>query len=171
MPGVRRLVFLARALAVGAVMALGACAANDAASEEEGPDDPPAPPSIELVVPELEVGAAELGEISLPVADLRPNTRVQIDGESWLLGGTAPAYAVDDELRISLGGAMVVGVHELSLHHQVGSEVLESESVAITIVESEPAGLTATLAAEVVGMGNQLVAHGPGCRRDVWRDR
>lgn len=153
----RGLVHLGAAISVAL-----ACAANDAADGEEGPDDPPAPPSIELLVPEVEVSAAQLGEISLPVADLRPDTRVEIDGQAWLPGGTAPATIVDDELRIPLGGAMVVGAHELRLRHQVGSEVLESETVAITIVESDPEGLAASLMPEVVDMGDRLVAHGQG---------
>jgi hypothetical protein len=145
---------------VGAVAL--ACAANDASSEDEGPGEPVPAPSIELLVPELEVSAARVGEISFPVADLRPDTRVVIDGEAYLPGGTAPATIVDDELRLALGGAMVVGTHELLLRHQVGSAVLESETVAITIVESEPTGLTGTVIDEVVGVGDRLVGHGQG---------
>jgi hypothetical protein len=147
-------------VAVGAAV-LG-CAANDAASDEEGSAEPVPPPSIELVVPELELSAARAGEISVPVADLRPDTRVDIDGHAWLPGGGAPAAVVDDELRIPLGGAMVVGTHELRLSHRDGSELLESETVAITIVASAPNGLTATLLPEVVDHGDHLIAHGQG---------
>jgi hypothetical protein len=152
-------------LALGAALGISwGCAANDAKSDEgeEGADDPPAAPSIGLVVPELEVSAAALGEISMPVADLRPDTRVEIDGRAYLPGGTAPAAIADDELRIPLGGAMVVGAHELRLRHQVGSKVLESETVAITIVESEPTGLSATVMPEVVEVGDRLIGHGQG---------
>jgi hypothetical protein len=138
------------------------CAADDAASEEEGSDEPVLPPSIELVVPELEVRASQVGEISVPVADLRPDTRVDIDGQAWLPGGGTPATFMDDELRIPLGGAMVVGKHELRLSHQVGSELLESETVAITIFPAHQTGLDATLAPEVVDLGNHLLAHGQG---------
>lgn len=141
---------------------MAACAANDATSEEGGPDQLPPAPRIELLVPELEVSAAQLGEISLTVADLRADTRVDIDGHAWLPGVGAPATLVDDQLRVPLGGAMVVGVHELRLSHRVGSELLESETVAITIVESAPAGLTASVAPEVVDVGDHLLAHGQG---------
>lgn len=143
---------------------MSACAANDAPSEDEedDPDPRPASPSIELLVPELEVSAAGLGEISLSVANLRADTRVDIDGHAWLPGGGAPATIVDDELRLALGGAMVVGTHELRLSHRVGSELLESETVAITIVESAPTGLTASVAPEVVDLGEHLLAHGQG---------
>jgi hypothetical protein len=157
---VRRLAYRGLVLTLGFV---AACAANDATSEEEdGSDELPPPPSIELLVPELEVSAAELGEISLTVADLRADTRINIDGHAWLPGGAAPATLVDDQLRIALGGAMVVGAHELRLSHRVGSELLESETVAITIVESAPTGLTASVASEVVDTGDHLLAHGQG---------
>jgi hypothetical protein len=158
MPEVSRLVCHGWVLAFG----VWGCAANDAASEEEDPDEPIPPPSIELVVPELEVSADQLGEISVPVADLRPDTRIDIDGLAWLPGGGAPATIVDEELRIPLGGAMVVGDHELSLSHQVGSDLLESETVAIRIFPSFQTGLTANLAPEVVDLGNHLLAHGQG---------
>jgi hypothetical protein len=158
---VRRLAYRGLVLALGV---LAACAANDATSEEEedSPDELPPAPSIELLVPELEVSAAELGEISLTVADLRVDTRVDIDGRAWLPGGGAPATIVDDQLHLALGGAMVVGAHELRLSHRVGSELLESDAVAITIVESSPTGLTASVAQEVVDLGHHLLAHGQG---------
>jgi hypothetical protein len=145
--------------------AVGGCAADDAAgedaAEEEAPEPIP-PPTIDLLVPELQVSAAALGEISLPVADLRPDTRVDIDGHTWLPGGGAPAAIVGEELRVPLGGAMVVGAHELRLRHRVGPELLESQTVAITIVPSVPTGLTASLAPEVVDLGDHLLAHGQG---------
>lgn len=158
----RRLAYSGLVLAFGVT---GACAANDATSEtaeEDGPDELPPAPSIELLVPELEVSAAALGEISLTVADLRADTRVDIDGQSWLPGGGAPATIVDDQLRIPLGGAMVAGAHELRLSHRVGSELLESQTVAITIVESAPTGLSASVSPEVVDLGHHLLAHGQG---------
>lgn len=158
----RRLAYRGLVLALGAV---AACAANDATSESEADslsDEQPPPPSIELLVPEFEVSAAERGEISLTVANVRADTRVDIDGRAWLPGGGAPATIVDDQLRIALGGAMVVGAHELRLSHRVGSELLESDTVAISIVESSPAGLTASVAQEVVDLGHHLLAHGQG---------
>lgn len=113
-------------------------------------------------MPELELSADQVGEILVPVADLRSDTRVVIDGQAFLPSAAAPATMTDEELRIVLGGAMVVGAHELHLRHQVGSEVLASETVAISIVESDPGGLAATVMPEVVGVGDRLVGHGQG---------
>jgi hypothetical protein len=145
------------------------CAGDDAPSEDEGSDEPPAPPSILLAVPELEVSADRIEDITLEVENVRPGTRVELDGQSWLPGGAAPAAiegSAEDEgvstLRLPLGGAMVVGTHELSLVHHAGSEELRSETVTIQVVASSPGVLAASLDPEVVDVGDGLIAHGQG---------
>ncbi|WP_181197969.1 hypothetical protein, partial [Enhygromyxa salina] len=125
--------------------------------------EPPQPPSFEgLLVAELELGAAALGDITLDVADVRSDTRVEIDGRAWLPGAAGPAAIEDGQLRIPLGGAMVVGTHELALSHQAGSVELRSDTVSIEVVASEPDPLSASLGADPIDAGDRLIAHGQG---------
>ncbi|PRQ08296.1 hypothetical protein ENSA7_19190 [Enhygromyxa salina] len=151
-------------MAGSGVVALG-CGADDVevADPDEGEDEPPPPPSLDLPVPELVVSAAQVEDLTLAVSNLRYDTRVEIDGGSWALGGSGPAALEGKEtLRLALGGAMVVGRHELSLVHQLGSVELRSEVVEIQVVPSMPGPLTATLQPELLDEGDRLVVHGQG---------
>lgn len=143
------------------------CGSNDTAMADadqgDGDDEPPPPPSFAGLSDEvLVVSAAQVEDLTLAVADLRYDTRIDIDGRSWALGGSGPAALEDETLRIALGGAMVVGRHELSLVHQVGSVELRSAVVEIQVVPSMPGLLGATLQPDVVDAGDRLVAHGQG---------
>ncbi|KIG18562.1 hypothetical protein DB30_00247 [Enhygromyxa salina] len=149
---------------VGVLVGLG-CPADDVAMEDpdDGASEAPPPPSFEDPPSlELVVSASEIQDITLAVAGLRYDTRVEIDGSSWALGGSGPAGLEGDELRLALGGAMVVGRHELALAHKVGSVELRSELVEIQVVPSMPGSLSATLQPEQVDSGDHLVVHGQG---------
>lgn len=151
--GVRRLV--CPAALVGMVLLVGGCASDDEPStdEDKSGNDKRPPPSIELEVLELEVSAAEVGEVTLPVAHTRRDTRVDVDGQELRV-----ASIVDDTLHLPLGGAMVVGPHELTLIDRAGT----SEPLLISIVESQPGLLEPTLLDGVVGIGDRLLSHGHG---------
>jgi hypothetical protein len=93
-----------------------------------------------------------------------PSTRVEIDGRSWPLTGSAPVRRVGQTLEVALAGALVVGQHELVLTHQVGKKLLSSEPLAIRIEAAKLSPLHASLEPEPVGAGDRLHELGPGER-------
>lgn len=132
--------------------------------EDEGGEPPPSGPPVILDVGEVVVSAAEREDISIAAADLLPTTRVQIDGRSWSLAEPGPVIRAGQTLRVPLGGALVVGQHELVLTHRVGKKDLGSEPLPIRVEAAELDPLLASLAPEVVGVGDRLIDVGPGER-------
>ena len=157
-----------RCAGVGAI-ALGlACTEVGSSEEGETGEVVPPPSFIDLEGDTVEVSARTHTDISFAVADLRPDTQLEFDGEGRLPGGGAAGWLdvdVDVDaglLHVPLGGALLVGSHELALRHEVDDELLRSELVRIEVAASELAPLSASLASEPVGQGDRLVTHGQG---------
>lgn len=164
---------MAASLAAGAlVLAASGCAGEEPIEgDEAGEDDPPGPPQWfgpegESLPDVMILSADRTRDLSFMVADLRPNTHIELDGEASLPGPGAPAWLDPDpeaaQLHVPLGGALVVGRHELALVHQVGSELLRSNPLALELEASSPGVLTASLGDEAIAAGDRLVGEGQG---------
>lgn len=151
----------------GVVAGTGGCEGARQDGEEEGgdeSDEPAGPPVILEPVEEVVVSAAERGDIEILAADLLPNARVEIDGRSWPLSGSAPVIRAGQTLRLPLAGALVVGTHELVLSHRDGKKELRSEPLSIKVEAAELSPLAGSLGGDVVGVGDRLIDAGPGER-------
>ncbi|MFO7566203.1 MAG: hypothetical protein R6X02_26390 [Enhygromyxa sp.] len=136
----------------------------DEAGDGDGDDPPPAGPPVILDLSEVVVDAAEREDITIAAADLLPHTRVEIDGRSWSLAELGPVLREGQILRVPLAGALVIGEHELVLHHQVGKQQLSSEALTIRVEAAELSPLLGSLEPEVLGAGDRLHDLGPGER-------
>lgn len=132
---------------------------EDEAGDED--DEPAGPPVIVEPVEEVVVSAAERADIEILAADLLPNARVEIDGRSWPLSGSAPAVRAGQTVRLPLAGALVVGKHELVLTHRDGKKQLRSKPLAIRVEAAELSPLAGSLDGDVVGVGDRLIDAGP----------
>lgn len=153
---------------LGLVIASSGCEASEdeAEGEDEGaPSGPsPGPPVILEPTEQVVVSATQREDILIAAADLLPNARVEIDGRSWSLAGPAPVIRSGQTLRVPLGGALVVGEHELVLTHRVGKKHMSSEPLSIRVTAAELSPLLGSLVAEPVGVGDRLLDLGPGER-------
>jgi hypothetical protein len=142
----------------------GPHADEDAEVGDEDAGGEPAGPPVIVEPLEVTVSASQRQDITIVAADLLANARVELDGHSWSLTEPGPVVRAGQTLRVPLGGALVVGQHQLVVVHRDGKKELRSEPLPITVEAAELDPLVATLEPELVGVGDQLVDVGPGER-------
>jgi len=152
--------FIHALLAGSLGLSLGCLGEDEPSPPAEGMEAKPPPPRI-LGPLLVTVGAADRADIEIDAADLQPNTRAELDGRSWSLRERGPVSRARRTVVVSLAGALVVGVHELVLVHELGGEELRSEPLVIGVEAASLGPLAVTLDSPLVGAGDRLVHAGP----------
>lgn len=155
-----------RAGAIALFVVIG-CNGSSASDSDEGessgaPIDAPAPDFLEPAGSELYVSVMRFEDLEFDVKIAAGATDLEIDGIS--VGTLDPAEPVGSLsaslLRLSMGGGLVPSVHTIRLAtiDPVANEV--SELVEVFLDPEPTPEIDATLADEVVGMGDGIVALG-----------
>jgi hypothetical protein len=148
-------------------LGLGGCGAGGDADEDSGADTEsggevlPGPPVLVEPIGTVVVDASQRVDLVITAADLLPSTRVELDGQSFSLAGSGPVLRAGQTLQVPLAGALVVAEHELVLVHEVGGERLRSEPLVIAVEGATTSSVSASVEAELVGLGDRLLDVGP----------